>query len=74
MLCSCLTDLHWGNVFLKNDAVIAVQAATQMAEIWGEDVAIMSDLHVKPLREAVGTVLEIVRCPASLKKQDRDVD
>lgn len=59
---------------MRNDAVIAVQAATQMAEIWGEDVAIMSNLRIKPLREAVGTVLEIVRCPASLKKQDRDVD
>lgn len=59
---------------MSKDAQIAVEAATQMAETWGVDVAIMSDLSVKPLSEATGTVLEIVRCPAPLKKRIREVD
>lgn len=59
---------------MSKDAQIAVEAATQMAEAWGMDVAIMSDLSVKPVHEATGTVLEIVRCPAPLKKQNRKVD
>jgi len=40
----------------------------QTAEMLGEDMAIMSDLSVQPLRTAKGIVLEIVRCPAALKK------
>ena len=52
----------------NDDAQIAVEAATQTAEILGEDMAIMSDLSVQPLRTAKGIVLEIVRCPAALKK------
>lgn len=52
---------------LSNDAQIAVQAAMQTAEMLGEDMAIMSDLSVQPLRNAEGIVLEIVRCPAALK-------
>ena len=59
---------------MSKDAQIAVEAATQMAETWGVDVAIMSDLSVKPVYEATGTVLEIVRCPAPLKKRLRKVD
>lgn len=59
---------------MSKDAQIAVEAATQMAETWGVDVAIMSDLSVKPVYEATGTVLEIVRCPAPLKKRIREVD
>lgn len=59
---------------MSKDAQIAVEAATQMAETWGVDVAIMSDLSVKPVYEATGTVLEIVRCPAPLKKRLREVD
>jgi hypothetical protein len=54
------------------DVKIALQAATQMAERWGEDMAIMSDLSVKPLREADTPPLEIVRCPAALKKPDNE--
>ena len=59
---------------MSKDAQIAVETATQMAETRGLDVAIMSDLSVKPVCEATGTVLEIVRCPPSLKKQNREVD
>jgi len=59
---------------LSKDAQIAVETATQMAEAQGMDFAIMSDLSVKPLSEATGTVLEIVRCPAPLKKRIRKVD
>ena len=53
---------------MSDDAQIAVEAAMQTAEMLGEDMAIMSDLSVKPLRTAEGIVLEIVRCPAALKK------
>ncbi len=50
------------------DVRIALQAATKMAERWGEDVAIMGDLSVRLLKDADKTPLEIVRCPAALKK------
>jgi hypothetical protein len=43
-----------------------------MAEARGMDFAIMSDLSVQPLRTAEGIVLEIVRCPAALKKNTLD--
>ena len=52
----------------NDDAQIAVEAAMQTAEMLGEDMAIMADLSVQPLRTAEGIVLEIVRCPAALKK------
>ena len=50
------------------DVKIALQAATQMAERWGEDMAIMMDLSVRPLKEADTPPLEIVRCPDAFKK------
>lgn len=54
---------------MKDDFQIAVEAATQMAERSGSDVAIMPDLSVKPLKETGGEkILETVRCPAALKK------
>jgi|TARA_B100000900_G_C20114801_1_gene527428 hypothetical protein len=53
---------------VSDDAQIAVEAAMQTAEMLGEDMAIMSDLSVQPLINAKGIVLEIVRCPAALKK------
>ena len=53
-------------------AQIAVEAAMQTAEMLGEDVAIMSDLSVQPLKTAEGIVLEIVRCPAALKQNTLD--
>ncbi len=53
---------------MSDDAQIAVEAAMQTAEMLGEDMAIMSDLSVQPLINAKGIVLEIVRCPAALKK------
>jgi len=58
----------WITPWDDDDVRIALQAATQMAERWGEDMAIMGDLSVKPLREVEGTPLEVVRCPAALKK------
>ena len=60
----------WITPWDDEDARIALQAATQMAERWGEDMAIMSDLSVMPLREADSPPLEIVRCPAIFKKPD----
>ena len=56
----------------NDDAQIAVETAMQTAEMLGEDMAIMSDLSVQPLRTAEGIVLEIVRCPAALKKNPLD--
>jgi collagenase-like PrtC family protease len=47
-----------------DDYQIAVQAAMQMAERFGEDVAIMADLSVMLLKEADSPSIEIIRCPA----------
>lgn len=52
-----------------DDYQIAVQAAMQMAERFGEDVAIMADLSVMLLREAGSPSIEIIRCPAALRKK-----
>tara|TARA_Y100000004_G_scaffold190494_1_gene247706 strand:+ start:1638 stop:1829 length:192 start_codon:yes stop_codon:yes gene_type:complete len=52
-----------------NDYQIAVQAAMQMAERFGEDVAIMADLSVMLLKEADSPSIEIIRCPAALRKK-----
>lgn len=57
----------------SDDALVAVQSATQMAEVLGEDMAIMSDLSTQPLTGAEGIVLEIVRCPDVLKKNTLDL-
>jgi hypothetical protein len=51
-----------------DDVRIALQVATQLSERWGEDMAIMPDLSVKPMEEVDTPPLEIVRCPAALKK------
>ena len=56
----------------SDDAQIALEAAMQKAEMLGEDMAIMSDLSVQLLQNAEGVVLEIVRCPAALKKNTLD--
>lgn len=60
-------------VLYSDDAQIAVEAAMQKAEMLGEDMAIMSDISVQPLRTAEGIVLEIVRCSAALKKNTLDL-
>lgn len=60
----------WITPWDDEDVRIALQAATQMAERWGEDMAIMNDLSVRPLKEADSPPLEIVRCPAIFKKPD----
>ena len=54
--------------YCSEDASIAVQAATAMSERFGIDVAIMADLEVIPLKEAEEPPLEIVRCPAALRR------
>ena len=56
----------------SDDAQIALEEAMQKAEMLGEDMAIMSDLSVQLLQNAEGVVLEIVRCPAALKKNTLD--
>lgn len=54
---------------MSDDAKIAVEAAMQMAERLGEDIAVMSDLSTVPLKDAgAGIILEIIRCPACLKQ------
>ena len=52
-----------------DDYQIAVQAAIQMSERFGEDVAIMDNLSVLLLREANSPYIEIIRCPAALRKK-----
>jgi len=52
-----------------DDYRIAVQAAMQMAERFREDVAIMDNLSVLLLREADSPSIEIIRCPAALRKK-----
>lgn len=56
------------------DVQIAIETAMQLAKSAGEDMAIMSDLSVKPLRIARGATLEIVRCPESFKRRIANVD
>ena len=56
-----------------DDYQIAVQAAMQMAERFGEDVAIMADLSVMLLREVDSPSIEIIRCPAALRKKSAGV-
>ena len=46
---------------MKDDVEIAIQSAVTMAERSGRDVAIMSDLSTRFLKDAEGTVLEIIR-------------
>lgn len=53
------------------DAMVAIQAACQMAERFGEDFAIMMDLSVTPLWAASETPLEIIRCPQVFRKKRR---
>ncbi len=64
-----LPGLQIDNLLYKTEDVkIAIQAATQMAERFGEDMAIRQDLSVAPLRSAQEPPLEIIRCPEALKK------
>tara|TARA_R110001592_G_C13122902_1_gene745929 strand:- start:324 stop:623 length:300 start_codon:yes stop_codon:yes gene_type:complete len=46
---------------IVDDACIAVQAATAMANRIQEPVAVLQDLSTKPLKDADQTVLEVVR-------------
>jgi len=46
----------------SKDAKLAAEVATQMSELWREDVAIMRDLSVIPLRQVkIGVPMEVVR-------------
>jgi len=56
-----------------DDYRIAVQAAMQMAERFGEDVAIMRDMSVLLLREAESPSIEIIRCPAALRRKTNKI-
>lgn len=56
-----------------SDYQVAVQAAMQMAERFGEDVAIMRDLSVLLLKEADSPSIEIVRCPAALRRKTNKI-
>lgn len=46
---------------MKDDVEIAIQSAVTMAERSRRDVAIMPDLSTRFLKDADGTVLEIIR-------------
>jgi len=50
-----------GWVHPNEDAQIAIQAATSMANRIREPVAVQQDLSTKPLKDADQTVLEVVR-------------
>ena len=54
-----------------DDPIVAIQAACQMAERLGEDMAILMNLQVVPLSQAGDDVVEIVRCPLRLRKEIR---
>jgi len=56
-----------------SDYQVAVQAAMQMAERFGEDVAIMQDMSVMLLKVAESPSIEIVRCPASLRRKKNKI-
>lgn len=56
-----------------SDYQVAVQAAMHMAERFGEDVAIMRDLSVLLLKEADSPSIEIVRCPAALRRKTNKI-
>tara|TARA_R100000951_G_scaffold116255_1_gene127290 strand:+ start:680 stop:868 length:189 start_codon:yes stop_codon:yes gene_type:complete len=56
-----------------SDYQVAVQAAMQMAERFGEDVAIMSDLSVLLLKVAESPSIEVVRCPKALRKKKKRI-
>jgi len=57
-----------------DDPIVAIQAACQMAERLGEDIAILIDLRVVPLSSAGDDVIEIIRCPFPLRKEIRRSD
>lgn len=57
-----------------DDPIVAIQAACQMAERLGEDIAILIDLRVVPLSSAGDDVIEIIRCPFSMRKEIRRSD
>jgi hypothetical protein len=61
----------WYREYDSSDVALAIQAATQTAERLGEDMAIRQDLSVIPLWAAEEPPLEIIRCPAALKKRPR---
>lgn len=58
-------------IYDDDDPIVAIQAACQMAERLGEDMAILMNLEVIPLSEAGDDVIEIIRCPLRLRKEIR---
>lgn len=58
-------------IYDGDDPIVAIQAACQMAERLGEDMAILMNLEVIPLSEAGDDVIEIIRCPLRLRKEIR---
>jgi len=59
--------------YCPEDAQVAAQAATTMSERFGIDMAIMPNLEVIPLKQAEEAPLEIVRCPAALRRYGKKV-
>jgi len=53
---------------MSDEYSVAVESATVMAEIMGQDVGIHHDLRPVLLSESDGPYLEIIRCPQALKK------
>jgi hypothetical protein len=59
------------HIYEDDDPIVAIQAACQMAERLGEDMAILMNLEVVPLSQAGDDVIEIIRCPLRLRKDIR---
>ena len=59
------------HIYEGDDPIVAIQAACQMAERLGEDMAILMNLEVVPLSQAGDDVIEIIRCPLRLRKEVR---
>lgn len=57
--------------YSTDDVRVAIQAAMQMAERFGVDMALLNDLSVTPLWSCTEPQLEIIRCPAPLKRNRR---
>jgi len=64
-----MKKIGWLREYDPEDVKLAVQAAMQMADRFGEDFGIGQDLSVKPLWSLSEPPLEIIRCPERVKKR-----
>jgi len=53
---------------MHDEYIVAIESATIMAAVMGQDVGIRPDLRPVLLSESNGPYLEIIRCTQALKK------